>query len=169
MSAFSRLAPEEAKAYDDVLTYLTPSAIGHKTAKIFELSFSEVAEIKSHAADGNIEALFKIFFGIGKRDFARLRVTDFYKGMNYIKDELEGLHKAESLLSGAPDHELQAAGADKLNRFGDLNLLISIGEQFGTPPQEVEKWEYALVLNLALYAHITAEIQKNLFKKHKAA
>lgn len=166
------LSMEDFEKYNNALRFLDSRSLylGRDGIEFTSLSFKEVVFIRRSleviTLDGMIE-VFGIAFGLKPRflrsvraQFLSGKVLDFYKALNWLQDEITRIGDKEKLLSGKPNSKLIEAGIEKLSILGDLNTLISIGEQFGEKPQSVQEWNYSLVFSISLREKLRGEIQE---------
>jgi len=67
-------------------------------------------------------------------------------------------------LSSFPDPDLMAAGINRLNEVGELNVTDSVAQRFGYKIEEVEKLKYHKVFDLQRKMKLEADIQRDLQK-----
>lgn len=160
-----KLSPEGFDEYHNTLKNLVPKPEikGHQANDIYELSFSEVSWLKTFIKDTSFENFLKAYelvFGISENLFLKADVVEFYHSFNWLQNEILELIEGESALSSEPDEKWKDAGIEDLNVFGELNTLITIGEKYGVPPHEVEKWSYNLVFTYALHNKMNSDVNK---------
>lgn len=133
--------------------------------KITSLKFGEVSKIKRVIQKPTLEGLqevFSIVFGVKKMQYQNAKVTDYFYGLNHItKSILEIVKREQKALKAKEDADLDAAGVDKLSRFGELSTLIEVGKKFGKSPEEIEQWKYSLVFSIIFYGKVENEIKDN--------
>ena len=154
--------PLEATIYSKVKG--DKSFCGVDAKDITELKFTEVEEIKDafkNLTDENINRIFALIWSI-KIEGNKVRALEFYRALNYVISELEGVYKLEQNLGGEPSQKLVNAGIDKLRKFGSLNIIDDIAVKYHKDPEEVEQWKYGKVYWLALKIKEENEVQKNL-------
>src|SRR5690625_997303 len=139
------------------------SFIGREGTPIASLTYDEVGQLKHHLASPTPEAMaeaFGIVFRCKSNEFYSQRVSDFLPALNWLKDSIENLMENEKALSGDVDPLLEMAGVEKLARFGELNVLVSLGQRFGKSPYEVGQWKYSLVFALMMHDKVHGDIEK---------
>ena len=147
--------------------YIQPSGAfrGFLGVKLGSLSYGDVSNIKqllSNPTEDIIYHSFEKIFRVNRKQYLSAKITEFMAALNYIKEEiLNTLESEKQLFDSEPDPLMEEAGAKRLIPFGELNILKSLGKQFGKSPQEVETWNYNLVISLAVHENITTEIEKN--------
>lgn len=146
--------------------YIQPSGtfLGFKGVPLGSLTYGQVASIKNILAAPTEEVIFKAFsdiFRVKQSQYLSAKIVDFMGALNYIKEEVEHIINTEKeLFESDPDPLMEEAGLARLTPFGELNILKSLGKQFGKSPQEVEGWNYNLVISLVVHENITADIEK---------
>ncbi len=137
----------------------------HKAKKLTTLTFGEVSKIKRVLIKPTLDGLQEVFtavFGIKKIQYYNADVVDYFYGLNHIIKSIEEIVKREQkALKGKEDADLDAAGVDKLSRFGELSTLIEVGKKFGKSPEEIEQWKYSLVFSIIFYGKIENEVKDN--------
>lgn len=137
----------------------------HKAIKITSLKFGEVARIKRVLQNPTFEGLqdvFKMVFGVKKTQYYNANVVDYFYGLDHIKNAIiEIVNREQKALKGKEDADLDAAGVDRLSRFGELSTLIEVGKKFGKSPEEIEQWKYSLVFSIIFYGKVENEIKDN--------
>lgn len=152
--------------YHNLLKHLVAKPIigKRKINSLTELSFGEVALMKLVIQEPRFESIIKIFkvaFGLKKKQVLQLDVISFYHALNWLKEEVRMIYEREAKnLNAETDSKLKDAGIDRLNIFGEMNTLIALGQKFSKPPQEIENWNYNLVFTLTMHEKISREIQK---------
>jgi hypothetical protein len=109
----------------------------------------------------NILFIFETVFKLKRRKVLRLRAVEFYHALNWVIYQTKIIQDRERKnLTSRPDPKLKAAGLADLDKFAELNTLISIAEKFGTTPQKVDGWRYDLVFAIQYHNKTTADINK---------
>lgn len=135
-----------------------------KATPLMDLTFGEVATLKNNLAKPTFESLyecFQIVFKVKLKTYVNQSVVDYFYAMNWLKNSVRELMEREAkTLSSDIDPLLDAAGIKRLVKFGELNTLKAIGQQFGKSPREIEDWKYSLVFSLMLHDKVSSEVQK---------
>jgi len=163
LKKFLTLNSEEFENYHSVLKWLKPvnEIKGNQAKELGELTFGQVCYMRKGIGKPEmISKIFNMVFGMTEQETDSMKVVDFYGGFNHIIAELKKLSEAEKQLTSKPDPDWKLAGAERLNRFGELNTLIALGERFGVEPRVIEGWPYGYVFALSLQQSIGAEVQK---------
>lgn len=136
--------------------------------KITSLTFGEVSKIKRVLQKPSFEGLqdvFKMVFGTKQIQYYNADVVDYFYALNHITESiLEIVKREQKALKGKSDSDLDAAGVDRLSKFGELSTLIEVGKKFGKSPEEIEKWKYSLVFSIIFYGKVEGEVKENYSK-----
>ncbi|WP_462250453.1 hypothetical protein [Ekhidna sp.] len=136
----------------EVMLYLNTSneLKGHKAEDFLNIEYGRVIKIRQFLEEITLDGLINMFewvYSLEKKELLKLRVKDFYPAFNHIITETNRLVKAEEHLS-EEDHTWKEAGGERMAKYGVLGVLVALGQQFGIPPFEVEKWSYGKVFTL---------------------
>lgn len=138
---------------------------------ITELTFGEVNSIKRLVMRETTEDLlraFEIVYKCKARDIIRMEVTQFYRCMIFITNEVDKVIKMEQQHWNAEptDHDakLQQAGVKELEQFGDLPMIDSLAGGDILRYNDIEKLNYLEVHYILWYRAIQTNIQ-NRFQK----
>jgi hypothetical protein len=86
----------------------------------------------------------------------------------WIRDELESISNLEAeFLSSPPKPEYIAAGINIFDKYGILNVVISISKNYSVPFAKIWKMKYSEVFDLQMYAKDEAEFNERLMKQKK--
>ena len=170
---FLLLDETEADRYLGVFQHIKPDdRIGKLKAKrLHELSFGEVLTIKKCATKDDYIEPFLIVFGISERKLTRIRVTEFFRAFNWIRDELTVLIEREKLLNSEPEPEMIEAGIERLDIFKEMNLVIPLSKDYSLHPYTIFDWRYQTIFTLLHHGKISAEIDRNyaeILRKNQA-
>lgn len=136
----------------------------YKAKPIEERSFGEVRTI-INLGSNDIVSCFEMTFGIDRAQLFKKKATDFFPAFNWLKNQVKEILERESeYLKGEKDVKWIAAGGTKMNKFGDLNVLIALAKEYGTTPQEIESWDYNLVFSLLYHQTELTGINKKYHK-----
>lgn len=127
------------------------------------LTFDEVSVIKrllNKKDNESILNLIHIFVDVELNDLYYFEFVAFLKWLN---NELTKYQTKESELS-VLDAKLIGAGIERLNKYGELNTKIQLGEQFGKLPSEIGKMKYLQVLQIMGFNSEREIIRQNLNK-----
>lgn len=98
-------------------------------------------------------------------EIEKVTVTDFFKFICFITDELKAIGDLEkNYLSGDSDIDLQVAGINELNQFGDLNIVDNLAKGDITKHEEIKKLRYHVVFDKLYKGLKETEIQKKVQK-----
>jgi hypothetical protein len=136
----------------------------YRSKPLIELTFNEVSLLKKKLADGQLPSIFQGTFGITPDQIMDIYVVEFFKGFNFIRDEMAGIAKMEEKLSGRPDPVLDEAGIEKMKIFKELNVLIPLARKYGIMTEDVAEWSYGKVFQELLYDKYSSEIEQEASK-----
>ena len=145
------LTSEEVEQYANVLKYLKPvPSIGkYKAQDLYEMEFAEVVNIRNAVKEQRFFDAMTVYYKIPMIFLMKKKLIEYSHALNHMMNELNILIEREiNVLSREPDQDWVAAGVKELDRFGALNVLDQLGQQFGKAPTEVETWPYGLVFGL---------------------
>lgn len=140
-----------------------PMFLKNKAKELGSLPFGEVVSLKNYLSNPTYESLlesFKMVFGIKQNEYLNADVVSFFYALNHIRESVIKLIKSEAQLNTEPDADLEMAGVRKLSVFGEMAVLINLGEKFGKAPTEIAKWKYGIVINTLKYYKVKGEVQK---------
>lgn len=127
-----------------------------EASQLKDLMFGEVATIRKDIPAGKFERSFGFLFNV---DVYKLRLTEFYPVLNWIKDQLSGISKGEEHLRMESD--ANAPDTSELQVFGELNLLIPMARKYGqTYTWIAENWKYKQVFTEALFDKKHADYER---------
>jgi len=160
-----KLPQTEFEKYQSVLKFLKPKPFikKNKAIPIEDLTFGQVLMIRNNLQNPTskkISYIFATVFKMSERKLLRVKVVDFFHGLNWLQEQMKTLYEKEKVLNVSTDPKLERAGIKDLNKFGELNTLISIAERFSIAPQVVETWSYSLVFALIYHSKVSNEINK---------
>ena len=113
---------------------------------------------------GNYKAVFSVMFE-NKLNFNQIKTNDAFETLLWIFDSYNDILKVEKqYLSSFPDPDLMAAGINRLNEVGELNVTDSVAQRFGYKIEEVEQLKYHKVFDLQRKMKLEADIQRDLQK-----
>lgn len=142
-----------------------------KAKSLQSIEFGQVASIKRTLVNPSYQSMFEVFnviFGINLKQYERARAIEYLYAVNHIKREMLNLVARENkMLSGEADPIWNMAGADRLNRFAELNTLVKLGKEYGKEPREIERWTYATVFSLVLHDKTLREVQERYYELKK--
>ena len=139
------------------LNYITDSnQIGKYKGKLLsDCTYEQVMEIRScqKMTIDKISNFFKWVYGIPKKQFLKLRVLDFYKGLNYITKQSELLLQAfERTTENKINNAIwKKAGGDKFIKYGDYNPVLSLAFALNKSITEIHKLSYGEVITMQQY------------------
>lgn len=103
--------------------------------------------------------------------FTGLKPNELVSFVLWIREELEEIAKMESdNLSKPPKPEMVAAGIDRFDKYGTLNVIYSLCEKYGWTMDYVWNLTYEEVFNLQMYSKESGEFNEalnNIYKKKK--
>lgn len=172
VSDFFQLNEDEVIKYLELQSLMKSKNVftKRKAKELGYLTFGDVSQLKMDMAAPTFENLadsFKVVFGVKKNDYLKSDVVSFFYALNHIKESVKELIKKEKALESEPDPELELAGVNKLNIFGEMATLINLGEKFSKAPTEIETWKYNLVFAILLYDKKKGEV-KNKYDELKS-
>lgn len=147
-----------------------PTFLKYKAKKLGSLSFGNVAQLKRYIANPTYESLleaFKMVYGVRQNQYLNADVVSFFYALNHIRESIIEINKREKQLQSEPDADLQNAGVERLQRFGEMGTLINLGKQYSKSPSEIEEWKYNLVYAILLYDKVHGEIKKKYDESKK--
>lgn len=153
------------------LKYLKPkNTLGKRKAKdIYKMPFAEVENIRRKVStpEGLVQAMC-ILFDCPEKLILDYRVVQFQHAANYLLSQVKRINDVErATLSKPPKHDDIELGVRELDRFGALNILDRLGQEFGKSPEEVEQWPYGLVYSLMWKRRIESDIEDARAEKFK--
>lgn len=157
------LTPEEVEQYANVLKYLNPVPnVGkYKARDLYEMEFAEVTNIRMAVKDERFFDAMSIYYKIPMIFLLKKKLIEYSHALNHMVKELNILIEREiTVLSREPDQDWVASGVKELDKFGALNVLDQLGQQFGKAPTEVETWTYGLVFGLLWKRSVEADINE---------
>lgn len=138
---------------------------------ITELTFGEVNSIKRLMMRETIEDLlraFEIMYKCKTRDIMRMEVTQFYRCMRFITNEVNRVMRLEQhhwkVATTEYDGRLQEAGVKELEMFGDLPMIDSLAGGDILRYNDIEGVNYLDAHYVLWYRAIQTNIQ-NRFQK----
>jgi hypothetical protein len=157
--------------FEMLIKYIKPknNFLG-KTAKMSELTLSEVARLRVLVPTPTIEnfiEIYNIVYKVSAKEFLAGKVLEFFESNRYIGKYINDINEREvKLLSRNVSEENQLkwkmAGGDRLNAFREIGIMISMGKEFGYSPEEVGNWKYETCFAIMLHNNILDDINKNL-------
>ena len=156
--------------YDIWIDYIQPRPYlqGIKSKDKQDLTFDEVSFLKKYLQKfdfQNFEMFIKIFF----HNFEQIKITDLYffdfvAWYKFVINEIESIIEIENTINYDADPIMKVAGIDKLERFGELNTKIQLGEQFGKLPNEIGQMLWADVVTILMYNAEKSAIEKTYYE-----
>lgn len=138
---------------------------------ITELTFGEVNSIKRLVMRETTEDLlraFEIMYKCKTRDIMRMEVTQFYRCMIFITNEVDKVMRLEQhhwkVAPTEYDGRLQEAGVKELEMFGDLPMIDSLAGGDILRYNDIEGLNYLDAHYILWYRATQANIQ-NRFQK----
>jgi hypothetical protein len=161
------LPEKKQTSYLNVLQCLKArSKLGKYKLHEFEtLPYADVVLIEKYYESGTYDDCLKAMGLATKKDpllIDHFGVVEFSHAWNYIGDQLEYINSRKKMLIKQPKQIMLDAGIEKLNMFGELNVLTAIAKDFSTTPFEVEQWPWGFVFTLQLKNKIESDIQDDL-------
>lgn len=169
--------------YNNILSSLTPEETnllikaGERSSVIcghdwnsliyFPYRFVKVT-IPELLAEGKILEIIKSGIKDESPILENIKPNELISFILWIKDELEEIAKMESEnLSKPPKSEMIAAGIDRFDKYGTLNVIYSIAEKYGWTMDYVWNLTYEEVFNLQLYTKESNEFNEALNEIYK--
>lgn len=171
-----KLEPEHFDKYVQLQNVMKAKSVfcGNDAVQIGSLSYGSVSEIKRIFAKPTHEGIFDVFgliFNVTKNQILRANVTSYFYALNHIINAVRSLTEKESkLLKAKADkkHELLVqAGVNRLQVFGELPVLLSLGRSFSIEPKKINDWNYNFVLSIMVHDKITEEILEDYNELNK--
>ena len=163
---YLRLPIDEVARYIELQKVLKgkPEFCGNRAKELRKLSYGQVKMIGKRLANPSFDDLadiFKLVFDVSREKILRANIVEFFYAINWISKNLITLVENErKLLRTEMDPMLEAAGVERLMPFSELSVLLDLGKKFGMHPEEVEKWNYSLVLSILVHDKIFGEVKK---------
>jgi len=86
----------------------------------------------------------------------------------WISDELKAVNQMEKdYLTSFPDSKMQLAGIDKLNKFGEMNIIDSLAGGDILKHEAIRKLPYHVIFDKQLKSLTEGAIQKSLKEQNK--
>lgn len=160
---FVKLGEAEQIELSRLLTYTKPI----ETKKdLFELKLKHVEELKDEG-ETNFEIFVKTIArmeGVKPKNIWKMRITEFFGKINYLKEKLKQLIDAEKSLS--PQHtDLKweaVEGSKRMAKFGIYNVLIPLAKQLNTTIEGVFNMEYGEVFTVRYYNAAMSDLHKEM-------
>ena len=147
------------------LNYIQDSnQIGEYKGKMLaDCTFEQVMDMRScqKMTIDKVASFFKWVYGIPKKQFLKLRVLDFYKGLNYITKQSQELYASsrQSARESKINESLwKRAGGGKLSVFGNYNTPLHLAFELKKYPGDVIKRTYGEVVTMAKYNSIYKDV-----------
>lgn len=164
---YLRLDEESVNNYGNLQRVLLPqdNFLGVTANALGSLTFSQVKDIQSRFANPSFDDVlwaFDIFFGSSKHQVLRSSIIDFFYAVNWMVSEVvKSINNENKALapSEGVDPDLELAGADRLNIFGDLNTLCELGERYSKEPSEIGEWKYNTVFAIMVKDKVEREVK----------
>jgi hypothetical protein len=166
----------DASAYVAILKHLKPrNEFAGSKVNLERLTYKEIRIctklVRSGSTVQHLEVLFCTMFNVIPHRFYKARVSEYFAAQNYLLKTLHGLEQREAkLLKSIEDIDTalwEMAGAERLQKFGNLAPLMQLGEIYGLWPFELEKRPYNEILTLLIAHKEKAEVTKE-FQRLKA-
>lgn len=148
--------------------------IGKQAVEIMSLQFGQVNELKRIFTSPTFEGIFYSFetvFGAKKEEVLNSDVISYFYAFNFIAEGVKTVLKKEKVLEIDDEEErfmMKEAGAERLNMFQELPILISFAERFSKTPEEIEKWKYSTVFAILFYDKVISDVRKRMSDIRKA-
>ena len=154
---------EKQQSYLNILQCLkSKNKIGkYKIYDLEELPYADVVLIQSHFHSAMYDDCLTAMSLSTKQPkifIEKFCIVEFSHGWNYISDMISEINKKMQLLVKPPKPMLIDAGIEKLNMFGELNVLTALAKEYSTTPFEVEQWPWGFVYALQLKNKIESDI-----------
>ena len=161
------LISEAAKYPDSLFLFKNVKGVDmfycSKAKEIRELSFKDVDFLKDTIMQPNEVDMFKsIRLVFGNFNPRTTKLLQFYQAYNYIVEKIKEIWEQEKALISEPSEKLKAAGIERMQIFGNLNILDDIAQRYSKSPLEIENWSYSLIFALSLKMKYESDIQKNI-------
>lgn len=166
---FFQLNDQEVMSYVELQTIMKskPIFLNRKAKDLGQLEFGQVAQLKRNISNPTFENLyesFKMVFGTKKMEYLSADIISYFYALNWIRENIISIINKEKALAPEPDPDLEMAGVKRLSIFGEMSILINLGQKFSKTPTEIERWKYNLVFAILMYDKVHGEIQKNYMK-----
>lgn len=126
---------------------------GHDWKSLIYFSYRFVTEIPELLRGGKIIEIIELGLKEKSVPFKPLKANELVSFVLWIKDELEEIARMESEnLSKPPKPEMIAAGIDRFDKYGILNVIYSLCEKYGWTMEYVWNLKYEDVFNLQMYS-----------------
>lgn len=165
---YLHLPEPERRVYEAVLKHLKPvNKLADGEIDRNRITYSQVKKCLKLLQTGktleDLEALYCLAFQISPEAFMSASVKDFFAAQNYVLNFFVNLQQREVKLLSSVDADSalwEAAGGEKLNKFGNLAPLAQLGGLYGVWPFELEHKPYMQILTLLTYHKTLSETQK---------
>ena len=139
---FGSLSYDEAMDIVTLMMYVKPL---ETPTPIFNMRFRDVQDLKDLMVSGTVADIVRCV-EICCGSIEDMRILEFFRYLNSIKDQLESIAHAEevSLSSDRPNFKWEAVnGSERMKRFGVYNTLDSLAGG------DILKWDAVLDLEYA--------------------
>ena len=162
---------KEGYKVPEELRYLKPkNVLGKRKAKnIYKMPFADVENMRRrfNTPEGLIDAMC-VLFDCPEDLMLDYRIIQFHHAANYLISQIKRINDVErATLSKPPKQDDVELGIRELDRFGALNILDRLGQEFGKSPEEVEQWPYGLIYSLMWKRRIESDIEDARAEKLK--
>lgn len=138
---------------------------GHDWKSLIYFSYRFVTEIPELLREGKIIEIIELGLKEKSVPFKPLKANELVSFVLWIKDELEEIARMESEnLSKPPKPEMIAAGIDRFDKYGILNVIYSLCDKYGWTMEYVWNLKYEEVFNLQMYTKESNEFNESLSK-----
>ncbi len=154
-------------SYNELLKNLNGKnvAAGKVAKDIYQLSFASVSYLKEFMQSPSLPgfiSVFKLVFDVDEKEFLKMKTTEFYYSFNWLQNQIiELVENERNQLESKPDENWVAAGIEKLNKYGDVNVVLDLSEQFGWTTEYVEQKSYEEVIVILMRNGDKSTINKN--------
>lgn len=134
--------------------------------EVFHMKLKDVEFIKQELYGDIVEVIARVQ-RLPIRLVETMPITRFFGLYNSIKKQIETIRKGEEngLMSGEGDPRFEAVDGGKImGKFGILNTLIPLAQQFGWSIEQIENMSYSLIFSILLYNKDVAKVQERMNK-----
>jgi hypothetical protein len=141
----------------------TNSINGIFAKSIFELSYKNVKQdIPEFLKEGKYLEVANLFFD---KPFEKLKANELLSFILFVLNQYEIINNNEKIkLDSPPDFDLQIAGIDELNVFGEINIIDNLAGGDITKWNDCWNLSYGDVFVKLCKSNIEKRIQKNYQK-----
>lgn len=143
------------------------SILGYKASQLIYLPFSFVKSALPSLADKNdftgliLKYLNLCGHNVFEYEIEKAHIKEAFKFICWIFDEYNAINRLEKeYLTGDPDFVLLAAGVNRLNQFGDFNIIDCLAGGDILKHDLIKAMPYNILFDKQLKNKIDGEIQK---------